>query len=427
MKMIITTTEHGILISSMKYLIILFTFISISAHAKNSCPDYKALVCHAGSEINPNYVEVCVSFSSLYGHLAEHEMDYYGECRLKDVKAPYACNAGMRQKNSSEVICIRKDEDETRYVSSCGDSKNCMCSGPDDQYLFDYFKVDLIEYNPFVGSEASPTQKHVEAGKNNFELATENPANTKIVSEGGLSFNLGAERMNGEYFVDMCWMNTTGSKKYDLDFTIQSRITTHSDNGTDYPTVSGLKSRYKIYCDYDFDGVYTYDTLTRIDESPNLPFEVGDITSYDFNISDAEFCIVRQSFKETKPEVMRPWDLKNIVVQNNLDIDVPPYTDGPIRICHVQEITNGGGPGGNNGTNHSYGPHIAAVTVGTPFQTVNKKKIHECTQLQFDDSDHLKAYIKHGKDNKEFRDIHQHDYVGTCRSACGPIHGNGAN
>lgn len=411
----------------MKFILLLITFFNFSAFAVNSCPDYKAVVCHAGSVNNPNFVEICVSFSSLYGHLAEHEMDYYGPCRLRNVQAPYACNAGMRQKDSSDVICIRKDEDATRYVADCGDSKNCMCSGPNDQYLFDYFKVNVADFNPFTEEESNRRDTHVNAGKDNFTLATTAPATTRIKTDGGLSFNLGAERMNGEYFVDMCWMNTTGSESYDLDFSIQSYISAHSEIGTNYPEASGLKSRFKIYCDYDFDGVYDYNTLSGVEQSPELPFEVGGIATYGFNIANAEFCVVRQAFKETKPEQMRPWDLKKIVVQNNLEIDVPEFNEGPINICHVQEITNGGGPGGNNGTNHSYGPHIAAVTVGTPFQTINKKKVHECTQLQFRDSDHLKEYIKHGKDNKEFRDIHQHDYVGTCRALCGPIHGNGAN
>jgi hypothetical protein len=411
----------------MRYLVLFLTFISVSVFAKNSCPDYKAVVCHAGSEVNPHFVEICVSFSSLYGHLAEHEMDYYGPCRLRNIKAPYACNAGMRQKDSAGVICIQRDGDETKYVSSCGDSKNCYCSGPSDQYLFDFFRVDLVDFNPFTEEETNPLTKNIQAGKDRFKAATNSPASTKIVTEGGLSFNLGSERMHGEYFVDMCWMNTTGSEQYDLDFSVQSNIIANTDNGIPYPLVTDLKSKYHVFCDYDFDGVANYDSLSHVQTSTEVPFQVGSIASYDFNVSNAEFCIVRQSFKEMMPEVMRPWDLKKIVVQNNLEIDVPPYNDGPINICHVQEITNGGGPGGNNGTNHSYGPHIAAVTVGIPFQTINKKKIHECTQLQFRDSDHLKEYIKHGKDNKEFRDIHQHDYVGTCRSTCGPIHGNGAN
>ncbi len=411
----------------MKIAILFLIFISSSVLAKNNCPDYKALVCHAGSEINPNYVDICVSFSSLYGHLAEHEMDYYGPCRLKDIKTPYVCNAGMRQKDSAAQICIRKDENSTEYVADCGDSRNCTCSGPTDHYLYDFFRVDLVDFDPFSEVSTNLETRNIQAGKDRFKAATNTPATKRIVNEGGLSFNLGSERMNGEYFVDMCWMNTTGTKQYDLDFNIQSNIIGHSEIGATYTEVTDLKSKYHIYCDYDFDGVYDYDTLTKVESSTEVPFQIGTIATYDFNISNAEFCVVRQAFREMKPEVMRPWDLKKITVQNNLEIDVPPYNEGPINICHVQEITNGGGPGGNNGTNHSYGPHIAAVTIGTPFQTVNKKKIHECTQLQFDDSDHLKAYIKHGKDNKEFRDIHQHDYVGTCRSTCGPIHGNGAN
>ncbi|EQC50503.1 hypothetical protein [Bacteriovorax sp. DB6_IX] len=411
----------------MKYLIALIFILTAQVQARVNCPDYKAVVCHAGSEINPHYVEICVSFSSLYGHLAEHEMDYYGECRLRNVKAAYACNAGMRHKDANETICIQRDNDETRYVASCGESKNCMCSGFVNQFVFDYFNVEMSTYNPFLDLSALSEVKNIQAGQDRFMAATNTPATTKIKSEGGLSFYLGSERMNGEYFVDMCWTNTTGSQQYDLDFSLSSSIISNIDNGQTYPEVTDLKSKYHLFCDYDFDGYFNYDSLVRVESSPEVPFQLGTYANYDFSISNAEFCVVRQTFEERQPERMRPWDLKKITVLNNLNIETPIPNDGPIRICHVQEITNGGGPGGNNGTNHSYGPHIAAVTVGQPFQTVNKKKIHECTQLEFRDSDHLKEYIKHGKDNKEFRDIHQHDYVGNCYSTCGPIHGNGAN
>ena len=418
---------------NMKYFLLLITLISFSASAQQACPDYKATICHAGNDNdNPGrikYNDLCVSFSSLYGHFAEHDLDYYGPCRLKDVKAPYACNAGMRQKDSSATICIQRDIDGDKYVESCGESKNCVCSGPDNQYLYNYFIADVVEFNPFLDNTSAVSTLHINSGKNTYEVATTSPSTTKIIDDGGLSFNIGSDRMNAEYFVDMCWMNTTGEQEYSLDFNISSNVISNSDNGQHYPTVSDLHSKYLLYCDYEFDGLADYSSLEEVSASSRIPYRIGGDSTYEYTVSNAEFCILRQGFKEKKPEVLRPWDLKKITVQNDLIIDVPDFVSGPINICHVQEITNDD----NNGTHSGYSDEIDAVTVGLPFiTTVLKpngqiKSQHECTQLRFNDSDHLREFVKFGKDNKTIRDIHQHDYVGTCRSACGPIHGNGAN
>ncbi|EQC43781.1 hypothetical protein [Bacteriovorax sp. Seq25_V] len=407
------------------YFKLTFIFLlSLSVVARINCPDYKAVVCHAGSEINPHYVEVCVSFSSLYGHLAEHENDYYGECGLRNVKKSYVCNAGMRHQDVDNQICINKDEGEPRFVSQCEPgAANCVCTSAKDLYLFDYFSVELSTYNPLTEVSSNTEVKNINAGKATFNVATTDPAYTRITEDNGLSFKLGSERLNGEYFVDTCWMNTTGLEQYSLDFTINSSVIAESSNGISYPIHSGLHSRFLLYCDQNFDGNFDYSTVSLVDGTSYLPFGTGQQASFDYAVSNSEFCFIRQSFKEIYPDRMRDWDLKNITVLNNVESHEEVITDGPIRICHVQEITNGN----NNGTNGSYGSMIETVKVGASFQTIDNKKIYECTNLRFNNSDHLKSYIKYGKDEKDFRDVHQHDYVGICNNICGPIHGNGAN
>lgn len=397
------------------------------AYGRVNCPDYKAVVCHAGSVNNPNFQEICVSFSSLYGHLAEHEMDYYGECGLRNVKAAYACNAGLRHQDADKTICIQKDNDFEQYVDSCGSSKNCTCYASKDLYKFDYFNVQTASFDPYTQEveDLIFSTRDIQAGQDRFKVATSEPAKTVIKSENGLSFRLGSERLNAQYFVDMCWTNTTGSQDYQLDFSLDSRISSNWQGvgPIDYPSISNLYTKFQLFCDINFDGVYDYDTATLVDSTEYVPFSVGQYSRFDFSVYNAEFCYVRQAFIENNMSMARPWDLKGITVLNNLISDEEVIQDGPIEICHVQEITNGN----SNGTNGSYGSMIETVTVGTSFTTIEKKKIYECTNLRFNDSNHLKTYIKYGKDEKDFRDVHQHDYVGICNNICGPIHGNGAN
>lgn len=407
-------------------IIYIFLFIFSNAMAKVACPDYKAVVCHAGSVNNPNFVEICVSFSSLYGHLAEHSNDYYGECTLRNVKSSYVCNAGLRQKDVNDKICIRRDIDQTVYVNNCDGSSNCTCSSAKDLFIFDFFDVSKADFDPFDGVETSVySTSHIQAGKDRYKVATPDPATTRIANENGLSFNLGSERMNAEYFVDACWMNTTGLEEYELDFSIDSKITsnTQGDNvSLDYAQASGLQSRFLLYCDSVFDGVFNYETAQVVASTNYAPFNVGQYTRFDYNVSDSEFCFIRQSLIETKPMAMRPWNLKNIVVSNNVTSHEEVPADRQIEICHINEISKNG-----HGTNGDYSSLIESVRVGQPFSTVDGKKIYECSNLRFENSDHLKAYISFAKDSKDFRDIHQHDYVGTCNNICGPIHGNGAN
>lgn len=402
-------------------------FIISSAFAKIACPDYKAVVCHAGSEINPHFVEVCVSFSSLYGHLAEHANDYYGECSLRNVKQSYVCNAGLRQKDVDDKICIRRDGDATAYVSDCGTSKNCTCTSAKDLFQFDFFAVDLADFDPALAIVTSNyTTKNIQAGKERYKVATADPARTIIASQNGLAFNLGSERMNAEYFVDACWMNTTGMEEYSLEFSVDSRITsnTQGDNSSiDYASASGLQSRFLLYCDTTFDGVFDLNSVSMIESTSYLPFNIGQYAKFEYTVADAEFCFIRQSLIETNPMQMRPWNLKNIVVTNNVTSHEEIPVERPIEICHISEISKHGG----NGTNNNYSSMIETVRVGQPFSTNAGNKIYECSNLRFNNSDHLKAYVSFAKDAQDFRDIHQHDYVGTCNNICGPIHGNGAN
>lgn len=382
----------------MKIYLILLTFISFSAFSNSACPSYKAQICHAGSEKNPNFVDLCVSFSSLWGHFAHHELDYYGPCRLKNLKNPYVCNAGMRHKDAATEVCYKIENDEIEYVNECGDSYNCYCSPAQVANNFDYFSISIGEFNPFNEQVSNITRKDIHAGKNDFATATQNPLFSKIIADNGMSFNLGTERLNGEYFVDMCWVNTTGLSDYELDFNLTSRIDSAEHTNRSYSDVSGVQTKFQLLCDFSNTDDYSSSNLSLVKESSYTPFNIGGIFGFNFKVESAKYCILRQRFVEVYPEFLRPNDLKKITVENKLNaIDVPNYQDSPIQICHVEAVKEKG------------------------------KNGYKCTQFTFTNSDALKNYIVTFDKNKDFQDIHQHDYVGICNNTCGPIHGNGAN
>lgn len=395
-------------------IILTTLIISFSALAGNSCPSYKAQVCHAGSEVNPNFVDICVSFSSLWGHFSNHDHDYYGPCRLRNLKNPYVCNAGMRHKDASSEVCYIVEEDNMTYVNECGDAKNCYCSSPEVANQFDFFSFFIGEFNPFNETIQNVRSEKLSAGKESFNVATNNPLWNRILTENGLSFNLGTERMNGEYFVDMCWVNTTGVSQYTLDFNVGSIIESATHNNLSYPDTTGLMTKFQLLCDFNFDGQYNSTSLSLVRDTDYSPFNVGGVLGIQYKVENAEYCILRQKLVETKPEFLRPHDLKKIVVQNTMLADAVEYDDGLINICNVQANKK-------NGTIETT-PMMSDVA---KFSFSNNK--HTCTQLQFANSEHLKSYIvTYGKLN-EFLKIHQHDYVGICNNTCGPIHGNGAN
>lgn len=396
-----------------KIILALFIF-SLNAMAGNSCPSYKAQVCHAGSSVNPHFVDICVSFSSLWGHFSTDEYDYYGPCRLNNLKDPYVCNAGMRHKDAQDQICYTIENDEIHYVNECGESSNCYCSPAEVANQFDFFSYFIGDFNPFEGSIQNVRNQSTSAGKDTYNTATSNPLWTRLVTDNGLSFNLGTERMNGEYFVDMCWVNTTGVDEYSLDFNVNSVIESGEHNGASYSVVSGLLTKFQLLCDYVIDGQYNSNTLTLVKDTDYTSFSIGSLFGMNYKVENAEYCILRQKMMETRSEYMRPHDLKKIVVQNTMKADVDDYQDGAIQICNVQANKK-------NGTIESTPP----MTDVMKFQFSNNG--YTCTQLEFQNSDHLKEYIvTYGKRN-EFLKIHQHDYVGICNNTCGPIHGNGAN
>lgn len=371
----------------MKILILVTLFLSVHAHAIQCDQKTKTIVCHAGSEINPNYVNICVDFAALWGHFAHHSMDMYGECPTQS-KQPYACNAGIKHLAPTATICYQNDNFLTS--TNCDDSENCTCSyAQDEQNKLDYLKLDYsnIDGQEIEGSkltQASKTAQYATAfdrsefGKYKIETET-------------LNFNLGSERIGSEYFVDIC-MESPGAdnrEKFNLDIAL-----TLADgvlNQSPYVSMTNLKIKTEIYCKKNMKN------LNKVFR--NLVYE----TSYNSyttggmflnpSISKNDFCVVRHLFKENQNiSYMRKWKHLNVKASSLVDNNEEDVTeDGPFDICHVQQTK------------------------------VRGKKTYQCEDLRFTSGENYINYILVYNNVRAWRQDHQHDYKGRCESVCGPL------
>ncbi|MDD0853354.1 hypothetical protein HBN50_09610 [Halobacteriovorax sp. GB3] len=405
----------------MKKLLLTPFILFVLGLSSLACPDYKTVVCHSGS--GAHYGEICISFSGLWGHLAQHDLDYYGKCNAvgdEGIPKPYVCNAGLRQKDLDEEICFEKGrlEEFNEYVE-CRNSSNCVCFDKKDLYLADFMSGQLSTFNPYTEEISNTTSLNLQAKKNLFQVFGTDPFFQTLATDQGLSFEIGSERMNAEYFVDTCFTNTSGLEEYSISFRLNSTISTNLyQTQVDYPSMSKLKSKYLLYCDSVYDGLLNYDTVSLEKEGSFFDFRAGQIHNDSVTIQNKEACVIRQYFKENELSLARQHDLKKITVSNLYESydEEFNFSGDQVDICHVQALKQNG---------------LSFPLPGLPSDPIVRlngvSSKYACFQMTFTDRDQVKRYVSSYHSNTEYKKIHQHDYVGLCRSVCGPIHGNGAN
>jgi len=366
----------------LKYFIT--TFFIISNAFAIDCPQKgKTVVCHAGSEINPNFVNICVDFGSLWGHFAHHSKDSYGECPVQASK-PYACNAGIKHETPPNNIC--KDLTTGDYVENCDGLISCMCSyGGDTQN-----RTDFMNFT-YKNRENEQENKRVTgADIDTFATAFTNQEFGKyeILSES-LTFNFGSERLGAEYFVDLCVERPTSSQDYAqvsalliLDGNILRR--------SPYIGQSQLMLKSSLFCTNDLSEPWkVYNQLVYNNSYSPYPFSGAHLNHYS---PKSNLCVHRYTFlEEVNVPYLRDWEHSNVKASITIDTLEEDNNDGPIQICHVQKLR------GNN---------------------------YQCTNMNFPSSENYIDYILTYNNVSDWRQDHNHDYRGQCLSPCGPLQGN---
>ncbi len=375
----------------------------LSTYAANECDSRNRVpICHVGAGAHPHdkTTYICPDFGSLRGHFVEHPEDKIGECGVDlDVNLKvWACNAGLRHKDHNDKVCFDLNNGGA-MVPNCSGTDHCMCSGvalPQILNMFDYFTYDKANY--FQGEVLTPYSSYkYEAGRSGFKQASIAQGTEILNNDTGVSFYLGSERFGSDYFVDLCW-ELLSERLYDepMKIDVGMKVTTDTfSSGDNYLVASELTQRSAIFCDYTTEnGQYVYEQSPSF-TTPELPFISGERSFSDIR-SGARSCFTRLMFKENQVDYLRPWDLKKITVQT--DIEVNPVNDidaddQGLRFCHV-------------------------------YKTKPSDKDWICKQMDFATSQDLRAYLIVEKEEEQ---DHNKDYRGTCKEVCGPLTGNEAN
>ncbi len=390
----------------MKFILTLISITILSTsnlYADKDCKSRNRVpICHVGAGAHPHNKTtfVCSDFGSLRGHFVEHPKDTVGECGV-DLEANlkvWACNAGLRHRDHTDGLCFDLNNGGNQ-VPNCSGLSNCLCSGdalPQILNNFDYFTFEKANY--YQGQILSPYMSgSLEAGRIGFEQASSTQGSEILNNETGVSFYLGSERFGSDYFVDLCW-ELLNERLYNEPMNIQvdMRVTTDTFNsGESYLNTSEVTQRSGIFCDYTSTaGQYVYETSPSFTTS-ELPFYSGE-RSFSTTRSGARSCFTRLMFSEKQNELLRPWDLKKVTVQTDLNVEPVNDIDSidlGLRFCHVYKV-----------------------------KPSDKNWI--CKQLDFPTSQDLREYLIIEKLEEQ---DHQKDYRGTCEATCGPLTGNEAN
>lgn len=394
----------------------LLSLSSFSKFPGNVCSDDqvdKITICHNGNHQNQggaelNFQNLCIPFSSIWGHFQSDLLDTVGECgtELTEGKV-FACNAGIKHEEPSDVICIQYDNEIE--ADNCDGSSNCVCSSYDGLASLDYMSHKGFQFLDFsqLSNPNNYVLSHKVAGVDDFVLATTNPKNYVIKTQT-LSFNLGSERMGSEYFVDLCWQNENEAGAGEFNFDWSYSYTDRGYEGESYVKVADVSTRTDVLCD-DSKG----ENFGDYSIGTNMPFFNSSVSGSEV-VSDAQFCTVRHYFKENSTD-FRPWDLKEITVESNLEVKLASgvVANPGFDICHVVTINNDELTlSGHNG-------------VGHPSPS---KEVHEC-QLRFENTAQYREYIlEHSiagsngggpnqvDDPRSHRQRHQDDYRGLCKN-----------
>lgn len=378
--------------------ILTFIFSLQVTFANNGCTNINQVpICHSGAgEASNNRVNICIDFGGLWGHIAQHPEDTVGECSV-DLDANlkvWACNAGLRHKDHQDSLCF--DADTGVQVPSCDGVSNCLCSGNELNQVLNIF--DTLSFGKAPYSQGQQLSSYIyerkEAGRNSFSQASESQGQDILDAERGVTFELGSERFGSEYFVDLCYEILDPSLlSIPLSFSVEMVLKTDIFNGSyGYLTNAQVSQRSGIFCDQNQEGPYSYNESPLFTTS-NLPFESG-TRNFSTILTGKRSCFSRLLFKENQNSILRPWELKKVTVEANLNITpvnpIPPQDDS-IVFCNVRQIR------GND---------------------------YECSQQSFPDTASLRAYMtSQYNDIADWRQVHNKDYRGLCKAECRPLTG----
>lgn len=385
----------------MRYIIALLAItIACTNSFAGTCDNInKVPICHKGAgNSHDKYVNICVDFGALWGHIAQHPDDYVGECTV-DIEANlkvWACNAGLRHKDHLDKKCFDMNNGGVE-VTSCQGLSNCLCSGealPQVLNEFDFFSFNIANYS--LGAQTSSyisTDKR--AGRESFTQASSAQGTQILAKETGVTFSLGSERFGSEYFVDLCW-EVLDENLREIPLKMEAEILLKSDlfnTGSGYLSSALVSQRNGVFCDKTTEsGPYSYSS-SPVFTTDNIPFLAG-IRTFETIVEDARSCFVRMIFKENQNSILRPWDLKHVTVEPTITVEpvdpLPPLDTG-LRFCHVDVIR------GSSAT---------------------------CRQLDFVNTDDLRTYMTTGYSNiPDWNQDHNKDYRGTCE-VLGPCSAN---
>lgn len=336
------------------FVTVLSLTTSFSVEAKRACTDPdKFPVCHAGSEKNPNYVNICVDFAALWGHFAQHSMDYYGECQTNDADiVAYTCNAGLNFSPSNQKIC--RDLTTNTIVNSCSDSKNCICSNDpytEAQYQANYFKFliapffegDQFYLDEFDFETLGYTEYLTLGGYNQTAQAANVVGKYVLEPNSTLQFHFGSERFGNTYFVDTCF-RYVGDLPSSDKITIRHQNTIISENNSLYRQKAQLKQKYELFCDHSSSPSTDYAVSSTPVASTVFSSYNGVGLNWTQVVPAKKFCYIRTTLSEN-PLVtdLRPQSLQVVTYQNQTDINLENYTPGsddlPVNICYIENRT----------------------------------------------------------------------------------------
>lgn len=245
----------------------------------------------------------------------------------------YACNSGIRVVAQQNKVCYNQVTGNACTPNSCAPNDNlchtqCVCSGTDGgDTLMNYMKVS---YSPWTDHASAGNSGRTGAGdyvtQNVTRSSADNGAWNPLFNDeddayknriGDLSFNLGSELYNAEYFVDICYRGP--QIEYDADgvvanFAIKAQVSAtdflnsaigHENDGTGavgsggleaatgtlkYTQLSGLQVKAYVVCDQQGRGNIQnaannqgfYDTISneakfKFDASRNTDVLEGDL------------------------------------------------------------------------------------------------------------------------------------------------------
>lgn len=270
----------------------------------------------------------------------------------------YACNAGLKSAAVGKKVCYFEGTTNACTKNDCKDGQvcntRCVCAGDNNggDYLMNYGKVTLMTWADHGETPVTLETKSFSSTNQNTAKAIASDAAAFNYTIKDLSFHLGSELYNAEYFVDICFRGpqieyfadgVDSNWAYSLQATATDFIATGvnpGDNsrvgldipaavaGKKYSALAGLTVEAKMVCDLQGQGVYKY---ANVDGAYNTTVNEADIAgvldivrihtaqslagnAVDFvkganfarGTSAPRFCKIRYTFKETNGRSSTP-------------------------------------------------------------------------------------------------------------------------